>query len=170
MTASVTAIRPATADDIPALHALVERAYRGNTAREGWTHEADLIVGDRTSQDELRATLADADNVVLVAEQGGNLIGTVTITRISPDRCYLGMLGVDPQRQAGGIGRHLVGAAEDAARRTFAAKVMEMTVITERSELIDWYLRLGYAPTGETRMLEGDDGQLHPMQVLIRAL
>ena len=170
MTASVTAIRPAVPDDIPALHRLVERAYRGNTAREGWTHEADLIAGDRTSQDELRATLADADNVVLVAEQGGDLIGTVTITRVAPDRCYLGMLGVDPQRQAGGIGRHLVVAAEDAARRTFAAKVMEMTVITARSELIDWYLRLGYASTGETRMLEGDDGQLHPMQVLVRAL
>ena len=170
MTASDTAIRPAVPDDIPALHALVERAYRGNTAREGWTHEADLIAGDRTSQDELRATLADSDNVVLVAEQGGDLIGTVTITRVAPDHCYLGMLGVDPQRQAGGIGRHLVGAAEDAARRTFAAKVMEMTVITARSELIDWYLRLGYASTGETRMLEGDDGQLHPMQVLVRAL
>jgi ribosomal protein S18 acetylase RimI-like enzyme len=170
LTASDSAIRPATANDIPALHALVERAYRGISAREGWTHEADLIAGDRTSQGELRATLADPDSLTLVAQQGGALIGTVTVTRVPPDRCYLGMLGVDPQRQAGGIGRRLVAAAEEAARGTFGASIMEMTVIASRTELVDWYLRLGYGHTGETRMLEGDAGRLHPMQVLVRQL
>lgn len=170
MTANDAAIRPATADDIPALHDLVERAYRGISAREGWTHEADLITGDRTSPDQLRATLADPDSAVLVAEHDGRLIGTVTVTRIAPGRCYLGMLGVDPQLQAAGLGRQLVAAAEEAARSQFDAQVMEMTVITARSELIDWYLRLGYVGTSETRMLTGDGGRLHPMRVLERAL
>lgn len=170
MTASEAAIRPAVADDIPRLHDLVERAYRGDSARQGWTHEADLITGDRTSASELLATLNDPDNAVLVADRGDALIGTVTVTRVSGDRCYLGMLAVDPRLQAGGLGRRLVAAAEDAARRTFAARIMEMTVIDARAELVDWYLRLGYARTGETRMLEGDAGRLLPMQVLARSL
>ena len=35
-------------DDIEALHALVEGAYRGESAKRGWTHEADLLGGQRT--------------------------------------------------------------------------------------------------------------------------
>ena len=33
----------------------------------------------------------------------------------------------------------------------FGARRMEMTVIHRRAELIAWYARRGYAPTGETR-------------------
>ncbi len=33
----------------------------------------------------------------------------------------------------------------------FAARSMEMTVIHRRTELIAWYERRGYHPTGETR-------------------
>lgn len=170
MTADEAAIRPAAADDIPRLHRLVERAYRGNTAREGWTHEADLIAGDRTSPEELLSTLADPASAVLVAERGGALAGTVTVTRVGPDRCYMSMLAVDPEIQAGGLGRRLIGAGEEAARTRFGARIMEMTVIASRAELVDWYLRLGYQDTGETRMLEGDAGRLHPLQVLVRQL
>ena len=50
-------IRPATAADIPALHALIESAYRGEVSRAGWTTEADLLDGQRTDPDDL------ADNI-----------------------------------------------------------------------------------------------------------
>lgn len=170
MTASDLAVRPAIADDLSRLRVLVERAYRGHSAREGWTHEADLITGERTSIEELRETLSDPDSAVLVAEGDGALTGTVTVIRIAADRCYLGMLAVDPDRQAGGLGKRLIAAAEAAARGQFGARIMEMTVIAARTELIDWYRRLGYSPTGETQMLEGDAGQLLPMQVLERPL
>ena len=43
-------LEPATADDLPELHALVERAYRGDGARAGWTHEADLVGAVRTDR------------------------------------------------------------------------------------------------------------------------
>ena len=46
MTESVT-FAPATAEDLPDLHALVHGAYRGDSARRGWTHEADLLDGQR---------------------------------------------------------------------------------------------------------------------------
>ena len=52
-------LEPATHDDLPALHALIESAYRGDTARTGWSHEADLLDGQRTDRDSLTAMLAD---------------------------------------------------------------------------------------------------------------
>ena len=38
-----TAIRDAVTADIPALHRLIESAYRGEASRAGWTTEADLL-------------------------------------------------------------------------------------------------------------------------------
>ncbi|CAM5672839.1 hypothetical protein SCYAM73S_02865 [Streptomyces cyaneofuscatus] len=40
--------RDATGDDVPALVALVESAYRGDSSRAGWTTEADILQGQRT--------------------------------------------------------------------------------------------------------------------------
>ena len=42
------AVSVATPYDVAALHPLIERAYRGDTAKAGWTHEADLLFDDRT--------------------------------------------------------------------------------------------------------------------------
>lgn len=166
----MAAIRPATADDAEAIRVLVERAYRGDSARQGWTHEADLIETDRTTIGELLGVIADPDKVMLIAPTEQGMIGTVTVTRIAADRCYLGMLAVDPRVQAGGLGRRLVAAAEQAARDHFGATVMEMTVIAARRELLAWYVRQGYAPTGETRLLPGMEDELLRMEVLERPL
>src|SRR5690606_14544676 len=39
--AAMISITTAIADDLPTLHPVIERAYRGDSARAGWTHEAD---------------------------------------------------------------------------------------------------------------------------------
>lgn len=150
-------IRLATADDVTALHALVEGAYRGDSARRGWTHEADLLGGQRTDVEALTELLADPTQAVLAAEADGGLIGCVCITDKGRETAHLGMLSVDPARQAGGLGRKLVRAAEEAAMTRFGADRMEMTVIHSRGELIAWYERLGYAATGERRPFPMDD-------------
>ena len=144
-------IRQATAADLTALHMLVESAYRGDSARRGWSHEADLLDGQRTDAQELNGLLADPAQVVLVAEQEGALIGCVAVTGQGRGAAYLGMLSVDPDRQAGGLGRRLVRVAEQHAAERFGATRMEMTVIHCRAELIAWYERLGYGLTGERR-------------------
>lgn len=146
-----TRIKKATTADLPALHALVEGAYRGDSARRGWSHEADLLDGQRTDVEELNDLLTDPAQVVLVAEQDGALIGCVAVTDKGQGTTYLGMLSVDPDRQAGGLGRRLVRAAEAQAVERFGATRMEMTVIHSRAELIAWYERLGYGLTGERR-------------------
>ena len=148
---SEVVFRAATLDDVAALHPLIERAYRGDTAKAGWTHEADLLFDDRTSADELTALVADPDRVILLAHRDGALVGCVQVARIGDDRAYLGMLTVEPSLQASGLGRRLLAAAEAEAVARFAARRMEMTVIHRRAELIAWYQRRGYAPTGETR-------------------
>ena len=145
------AIRAAASDDVAALHPLIERAYRGDTAKAGWTHEADLLFDDRTSAAELASLIADPDRVILLAHRDGALIGCVQVARAGDDLAYLGMVTVEPTLQARGLGRRLLAAAESEAVARFGARRMEMTVIHRRAELIAWYERRGYAPTGETR-------------------
>lgn len=149
-------IRTATATDLPALHALIERAYRGDSARAGWTHEADLLGGQRTDLAALAEMSADPDQHLLIAVEEGVLVGCVNVTRKADGRGYLGLLTVEPECQAAGLGRRLIAAAEDRARG-FGATVMEMTVIASRGELIAWYERRGYGLTGERRPFPLDD-------------
>jgi ribosomal protein S18 acetylase RimI-like enzyme len=146
----LTALRQATTQDLPALKALVESAYRGDAARGGWTHEADLLEGERISAQDLAAQLADDAMRVLVMHDGDDLVATISITDLGGGAAYLGMFAVDPARQAGGIGRAMIAGAEDWAVRAFEAHTMRMTVISNRTELIAWYIRRGYVDTGRT--------------------
>ena len=143
-------IRPATPADLSVVHELIERAYRGDTARGGWTHEADLVEGQRLEDGELAAALADPAVALLLAEDGTGVVGCVQVTRRDGGVAYLGLLTVDPRRQAAGLGRRLLAAGEGAARSLGCGRV-EMTVIDARMELIAWYERRGYRMTGERR-------------------
>lgn len=143
-------IRPAVEADLARLHPVVERAYRGDSARAGWTHEADLVTGERTDLETLRSLL-DGDSRLLIALDGTTILGCVNVASRGDGLAYLGLLCVDPTLQAGGIGKWLMAAAEATARDSLAATHIEMTVIDRRAELIGWYVRHGYAPSGETR-------------------
>lgn len=144
-------IRPATLADLPALHPVVECAYRGDSARQGWTHEADLLTGTRIERAELEAIVNDPAQVLLMAEDAAGPLGSVNVARRSPTLAYLGLLSVDPLRQAAGLGKQMLAAAEGHARGVFGADTIEMTVIDRRAELIAWYERRGYRKTGEVR-------------------
>jgi GNAT superfamily N-acetyltransferase len=63
---------------------------------------------------------------------------------------YLGMLTMQPQLQAKGIGKQLLAAAERHARFNYC-KSIEMTVISMRHELIAWYNKHAYQSTGATK-------------------
>ncbi len=151
MTEPPLTITPATAADLADLHPVIERAYRGDSARAGWTHEADLLDGQRTDMETLAAIVASPADRLLVARQGARIIGCVQITDLGDGRAYLGLLCIAPERQAAGLGKRLVAAAETAATATFGARRIEMSVIESRAELIAYYQRRGYAPTGERR-------------------
>jgi predicted N-acetyltransferase YhbS len=135
-------IRDATPADIPALHALIESAYRGDASRAGWTTEADLLDGQRTDPDPAQA--------LLTAWRDGDLIGCILIADRNHGVGYFGMLSVNPRLQAAGTGRRLIEAAHAALAERFGANRVRISVLPQRTELIRWYERLGYAATGET--------------------
>jgi GNAT superfamily N-acetyltransferase len=149
-------IRTALPTHIPALHRLVESAYRGDSARGGWTHEADLLGGQRIDAATLAALIADPAETILLAFDEDELIGCVQVSDRGGGLAYLGMLAISPARQAAGLGRMLINAAERDARTLGAARI-EMTVIRQRAELIAYYERRGYAQTGEERPFPLDD-------------
>jgi predicted N-acetyltransferase YhbS len=153
----VADIRFATGADLAPLRALVESAYRGDSARRGWTHEADLLGGQRTDEETLGAIIADPQQRILLAEREEVIIGCVQLTAKGDGTAYLGLLAVDPALQASGIGARLIAACESAACKEFGATRMEMTVIDGRHELIAYYERKGYALTGERRPFPMDD-------------
>jgi ribosomal protein S18 acetylase RimI-like enzyme len=145
-------IRLATDSDLPELLAVIERAYRGDSARSGWTYESDLLEGPRTDLATLLSILQSPTDRLLVALPDENSpAGCVQITDLGDGVAYLGLLCVDPLLQAAGTGRALMAAAEKLAKDLFAAKTMEMTVIDQRTELIAYYERRGYLVTMETR-------------------
>jgi ribosomal protein S18 acetylase RimI-like enzyme len=145
-------IRLATPADLPALHPVIERAYRGDAARAGWTFESDLLTGPRTDLATLRAILTDpAQRLLIGLAEDGAPLGCVNIADKGGRLAYLGLLCIDPQRQSAGLGRALIAAAEDTAMTHFGASRIEMTVIDQRPELIAYYQRRGYALTPEKR-------------------
>ena len=150
-------ITAATITDIPALHSLIESAYRGEGAKLGWTHEADLLGGQRTDSDALNAIFADKYQVMLVIREKATIVGCVNLARLTHDMAYLGMLTVAPSLQASGLGKKLIAASENYVRKIWQVKSIEMTVIRQRIELIAWYERRGYEQTGDTRPFPMDD-------------
>lgn len=141
------AFRNATHDDIDALLDLVESAYRGDSSRLGWTTEADLLDGQRTDHDGLRATIDKDGSLIVLAERDGELLGCANLER-QGDAAYFGMFAVRPGLQGKGIGDAILRECERIARDWRLGSV-RMTVIWTRTELIAFYSRRGYVATGE---------------------
>ncbi|SBT42951.1 GNAT family N-acetyltransferase [Micromonospora auratinigra] len=141
-------VRTARPGDVAALVDLVESAYRGERSRVGWTHEADLLDGQRTDPDMVAAAVTNPAGTVLVVAEGPTIVACCQLER-RDDHAYFGMFAVSPTRQGGGLGRELLASAERYAREEWGAGELRMTVITQRDDLIAWYERRGYTRTGE---------------------
>lgn len=142
-------ILPSVAEDASALSLLVNSAYRGDSSRQGWTTEADLLDGTRTDKNAIEAIIQRPGTVILKYTEEKNIIGCVELL-IQDGKLYLGMLTVEPGTQGKGVGKKLLKAAEDYAHNKNCRSIY-MTVISIRTELIDWYKRHGYSETGEKK-------------------
>ena len=145
----------ATIEDIEALNKLVHSAYRGESSKKGWTSEADLLGGIRTSEKDLLDTIQTPKTFIFKYLESEKILGCVMLAE-KENAVYLGMLTVSPDLQGGGIGKKLLNYAEIFALEKGIFKI-EMTVISVRSELIAWYERHGYVRTGETKPFPMDD-------------
>jgi ribosomal protein S18 acetylase RimI-like enzyme len=139
--------RAATADDVPAIVALVQSAYRGAASRAGWTTEADLLDGQRTDAAAVAALIDAPASRILLCEQNSTLLATAHLEQ-QGDVGHFGMFAVRPDRQGAGLGKAVLAEAERIARDVWGCHALQMTVITQRTELIAWYERRGYRRTG----------------------
>lgn len=163
-------LRSATPADLLALHAVIERAYRGDTARLGWTHEADLLSDMRTDLATLLGIVADPAQALLTLFEGDKPLGCVNIADKGDGLAYLGLLCVEPTRQGEHLGRELLAAAEHHARNAFLCRTIEMAVIEQRRELIAYYKRRGWRETGERRPFPAPHDPPYFMTVLAKPL
>jgi ribosomal protein S18 acetylase RimI-like enzyme len=145
-------IRPGTSEDIPVIVRLVNNAYRGEG---GWTNESHLIAGPRTRAADVEQLNREPDGVILTSWEEGELAGCVYLKK-EGEKLYLGMLSVWPARQGAGVGKALMAAGTEYARQQ-GCKVIRITVISAREELIAWYERHGFRRTGEVESFHAGD-------------
>jgi ribosomal protein S18 acetylase RimI-like enzyme len=128
-------IRVAELSDVDAVVRLINSAFRV---------ERPYIEGDRIDPGGVRSYMEKGR--FLLAEDADGLAGCVYL-EIRLDRGYLGLLGVDPLRQGGGLGRRLMDAAENYFRQAGCVAV-DLRVISARTPLPGFYRHLGYLDTG----------------------
>ncbi|WP_328557061.1 MULTISPECIES: GNAT family N-acetyltransferase [unclassified Streptomyces] len=148
-TAAATGLtfREATDSDVDALVALIDSAYRGDSSRVGWTTEADILAGQRTDAEAVRAVVEAPDSRLLTVERDGTIVACCQLEHRG-DHAYFGMFAVSPALQGGGLGKVIIAEAERTVREAWGATEMHMTVISVREDLIAWYERRGYRRTG----------------------
>ncbi|MBA3023071.1 MAG: GNAT family N-acetyltransferase [Gammaproteobacteria bacterium] len=141
--------RKALHDDVAAIVALVNSAYRGDSSRAGWTTEADILGGQRTDAEEIAQSIAEAGSEFLLCMHDGETIGSVHLLRQDAQTAYLGMLVIKPGLQGRGLGSRLMDEAERFLMEQWSVSRLQMQVITLREELIAFYERRGFSRTGE---------------------
>ncbi|MBN8779887.1 GNAT family N-acetyltransferase [Thiobacillus sp.] len=142
-----TDCRLATESDADDIAALVNRAYRPGASARGWTHEAHLVAGDRTTPAQILALL-HARAAILVLCRDDTLVACVH-AQGDASIVWLGMLATEPALQSQGLGKRMLQHAEDFAVDRFKATEVRMAVLAARPELIAFYERRGYARTGQ---------------------
>jgi len=137
----------ANESDAEQMTVLINSAYRGEVSRKGWTTEADLLEGRRTTIEEVLGLIADEQSMFVLGNVDGKLQASVLLQN-TEDGVHIGMLAVNPLLQGCGIGKALLQAAEREAQHRWSAKRFVMVVISCRHELIAFYERRGYRRTG----------------------
>ncbi|AUM13095.1 GNAT family N-acetyltransferase [Ketobacter alkanivorans] len=125
---------------------LLNSAYRSHG---GWTSEADLVAGNRSSVDAIRASFTSPDSVYFVLKDGHRLLGCINI-ELHGHTAHIGSFAVAPDTQGLGVGSKLLQHAECYSQSYYKVDAFILSVLTARKELISYYQRRGYAENGLT--------------------
>lgn len=134
---------------LPGVLGLVQSAYRGEASRAGWTTEADLLEGGRTTADLVLAQMVGLRDAVLVLGAARRPTACCAVG-LHDDVARLGMFAVRPDAQGRGTGAEVLRGAERYVRERWDVRALELAVLRQRSELLAWYERRGYVRTGAT--------------------
>ena len=138
--------------DASAIAQLINSAYRGETSRKGWTTEADILDGLRTTTSEVGKIIKSKNSFILIGVLNDEIAATICCEwqeLAFKDTVHFGMIAVKPGLQNKGYGKTLIQAAEAICLREWRVVGFHMAVISIRHELIAFYERLGYKRTGE---------------------
>lgn len=151
MSALPLSFRLAETVDVEQIVALINSAYRGESSRQGWTTEADILAGRRTDVADIMRLLGQDDSIMLLCWKAAELLGSVHLQK-TDSHAHIGMLAVQPLQQGLGIGKRLLAEAESTADRVWGVSKLVMAVIDCRPELIAYYQRRGYQPSGRSEL------------------
>ena len=130
-------IRRARPEDRVAVEAIVQAAYAIYVDRIGKPPGPMLDDYAGLIEDDIVSVLEDADGTV----------AAIIVLVPQPDHLLLDNIAVRPDRQGQGLGRRLIGFAEDEARRLGFAE-LRLYTHEKMVENIALYSRLGFAETG----------------------
>ncbi|MET8117945.1 GNAT family N-acetyltransferase [Micromonospora sp. NPDC005189] len=138
--------RQAVRADLPAVIALLSDDVLGKAR--------DFTEVDEAYEKAFADITADPRNLLIVAEQDGDLVGCLQITYIpglgrhGAERSLIESVRVHSDRRGRGLGRELMTWAIDQARRRGCALV-QLTTDKTRADAHRFYLGLGFAASHE---------------------
>lgn len=146
------AVRAAHVGDVEAIHRVLAAAFSALRGR-GYAHRA--LEAAILSPATIEERLVRGDHV-LVAEEGGHIVGTVTGIE-EHEAMHVCSLSVHPAWQGRGIARRLMDALEAVAIQRRHHKLWLQTAWA-MTEAIALYRSLGYEQEGyQTRQFYGED-------------
>lgn len=130
---------------------LVNQSYRGEESKNSWTSEYNILAGKRINNEELNIILKNRENQIEVLLNSiGKVIACIQLTRINDYNCEFGMLAVNVNYQNKGLGKILLNHASQIAKN-WGCQNIKGYVMSNRTELIDYYSRYGFVITGATK-------------------
>lgn len=130
------AVRPAQLAESGAITALINEAY---------LVESFFVKGPRTTEESVQALVKKGEILALTSVES-RVVATAHL-RCQGEVAHLGLIAVCPSLQSHGLGRRVIAAAEERAR-TEGCTTMHIQVVNLRTELPDFYRRLGFRETG----------------------
>jgi len=139
----VTTIRPATRDDVPAIVAMLADDHLGAQREQP---------GDPAYLDAFEALDSDPHQLLVVADEDGEPVGTAQLTFIAglsrrgATRAQIEAVRVRSDRRGSGLGQELIRWAIETARER-GCVVVQLTSDNSRTGAHRFYERLGFRAT-----------------------
>jgi len=125
---------------------LVNSVYRDNKSNKAWTSESHLLSGKRIDVIMFRKILDETNSEIYIAKLENNIIGCIQ-AKLENQEIHIGLFAVDSNFQSEGIGKRLLEFAESESSKLWKVNSFVMEVISNRKELIEFYIRRGYVNT-----------------------
>lgn len=143
--------RSAQIIDIQKLVDLINCAYRQQQGNS-WTSEVQMVTGARINAEQLAQMLSADHFKLFVAEYAEEMVGCIGLT-FQPLAVEIGTFCIAPKLQNQGMGKEVLDFAERYVRDDMRSIYPDLTyfvmwVLSVRQELIAYYERCGYQPTG----------------------